>query len=216
MKRRILVIEYYWTPKRLYAFGIRSDLQQPFVAAIPVDVRYLQEQIRANAGTKLADHVHEVVRWEELLRVVEPIARWSAPDDLVCIVPAGPLFYVPLHAVASDGEVPLMVRNAVSYAPSASALRYCLRRRRVRSGLPRATVFGNPEGDLPTAGFEAEIVARIFGVPAWKREDVTRERWFEALASSDVVHFAGHAEFDPADPARVSASRTTMCSLLAN
>jgi CHAT domain-containing protein len=200
MTRRILVIEYYWTATRLVAFGIRSDLQQPFVATIAVDVRQLQENIRGVAGKKMAQRVHEVVRWQELERCVEPIARWCSPDDIVCIVPAGPLFYVPLHAVRAGNGEPLVARNAVSYAPSASALRYCLRRRRPRSGLPRATVFGNPEGNLPTAGFEAGLVGNLFGVEPWKREDVTAGRWWEAMASSDVIHFAGHAELDASDP----------------
>jgi CHAT domain-containing protein len=199
MQRRILMVEYYWTARRLLAFGIRSDLQEPFVTTIPISTGRLQDKIRAVAG-KLEDHIREIVQWEELARCVEPIAQWSAPDDIVCIVPSGALFYVPLHAVPVAEGDPLIVRNAVSWAPSASALRYCLRRRRPPRGAPRATVFGNPEGNLPTAGVESEIVAAILGVRPWKREDVTRERWWEAMQSSDVIHFAGHAEFDQSDP----------------
>lgn len=199
MQRRILVVEYYFTSKALFAFGIRSDLQQPFVKRLPVDVGHLQERVRAMAG-KLADQLHELVQWEELARCVEPVAEWSSAEDIVCLIPAGALFYVPLHAVPIGGGEPLILRNPVSYAPSASALRYCLRRRQPRSAVARATVFGNPEGDLPMAGVEAERVSELLGVVPLKREDVTRERWWQAMASSDVIHFAGHAQFERSDP----------------
>ena len=116
-------------------------------------------------------------------------------------MPSGELFSVPLHAVCVDGA-PLIVRNAVFYAPSASVLRYCVRRRPRRGAATRgAAVFGDPWWDLEHAAEEAEKVAQILGLAGPVLGlDVTRERWFEAMSTKDILHFAGHAEFKSTDP----------------
>lgn len=198
MSRRIVLIEYYFTATRLFAFGVRSDFEQPAVMEIAIDVTALQSEVR-EVSPQLEVRIGEVVHWPALLQCVAPILEWTAPGDLVCIVPSGPLFYIPLHAISVAGG-PLMLRNPVFYAPSSSALRYCIRRRQTDGQVRTPTVFGNPEGDLISSGREAEAVAELLGVTALLRDDVTRENWRKAMASSDVIHYAGHAEFEQDDP----------------
>jgi hypothetical protein len=186
MSRRIVLIEYYFTATRLFAFAVRSDFEQPAVMEIAVDVTALQSELRG-VLPQLEVRIEEVVRWPALVQCVAPILEWTAPGDLVCIVPSGPLFYIPLHAVSAAGG-PLMLRNPIFYAPSSSALRYCIRRRQANEPMRTPTVFGNPEGDLISSGREAEAVAELLGVTALLRDEVTRENWRKAMTSSDMIH----------------------------
>jgi CHAT domain-containing protein len=65
----------------------------------------------------------------------------------------------------------------------------------------------NPTLDLPGADAEAEALRRLLGggqtaLDVLEGRDATRGRILGALASGtyDVLHFAGHGFFDPADP----------------
>jgi CHAT domain-containing protein len=94
----------------------------------------------------------------------------------------------------------------------------------VRSRVPgplRALVIGNPptsERTLPYAAQEAEQIARTFaalasetdglldfdrGRDAFINQEITREQLRELLrhGNYDIIHFAGHAVFDPEHPA---------------
>ena len=199
INRRIVVVEYFFTASQLLAFVIRPDLEQPEVVTIAADTTQLKSDINeasADPREKLAD----VLRRPSLTRCIAPILDWTDPEDVVCIVPSGELFYTPLHAV-DVGGAPLILRNPVFYAPSASVLRYCVHRRHPVNAASRgAAVFGNPNWDLTHAEREAVAVARILNVEPVIGLDVTRRRWDEAFASRDIIHFAGHAEFRKDDP----------------
>lgn len=199
MNRRILLVEYYFTTSRLFVFGIRSDFERPAVVEIDTDVHALRDEIARAAGDRYHERVGELILSPALQACIDPILRWSSPNDLVCVIPTGPLFYVPLHAVSAEG-VPLIMRNAISYAPSASALRYCLRRRHGPGEVSQAAVFGNPEGELPVAEKEATAISRLFNTSPALRNDVTRERVLDGLTAGDLFHFAGHAVFNDQDP----------------
>src|SRR5690349_10412262 len=198
MKRKIVIVEYYFTASRLLAFTVRSDRDRPAVMAIDVNIGVLAAEIASGAKFDYHDQVASLVRSPALAACMAPIVRWSDVDDVICIIPSGPLFYVPMHAV-SVNDSPLISRNAVFYAPAASILRHCVRRRaQVRQFA--ASVFGNSEGDLISAGKEAGRVSEILRTGARTRQDVTRGSVLEALRSSEIFHFAGHAEFFANDP----------------
>jgi CHAT domain-containing protein len=118
----------------------------------------------------------------------------------VCFVPSEELFYVPLHAIPVDGS-PFVVRNPVFYAPSASTLRYCVHRRNNQDhGARRAAVFGHPTYDLRHTIDEARKIAALLGTQPLFGVDITRQRWLDAMTDSDIIHYAGHAEFGREDP----------------
>lgn len=208
MSRRIVLVEYFFTANRLLAFVVRPDLAKPEVVTVATDVTHLQQDIR-DAADDPKTKLREVLGRPSLAACIKPLIDHTDPDDLVCIVPSRELFYLPLHAVAAEGA-PLIVRNPIFYAPSASVLRYCVRRRQPPEAPRRgATVFGNPNWDLRHAEEEAAAVADALGTRAIIGVDVTRPRWDEALATSDIIHFAGHAEFNARDPL---ASRLLLAS----
>lgn len=199
MSRRLFLIEYFFTDARLLAFVVRADLEQPEVVTIKASPPQIRSDV-LEAATDPRTGLAEVLARPSLVACIQPILDYADPDDVVCIVPSAELFYAPLHAVPACG-IPLISRNAIFYAPSASALRHCVRRRPpAEADVARATVFGNPTWDLDHAQEEAVIVAKLLGTEPVIGADVTRERWFEAMATSDIIHFAGHAEFDRKDP----------------
>jgi len=63
-----------------------------------------------------------------------------------------------------------------------------------------ALVVGNPVGDLPYAGLEAQEVARTLGVKPLIGPQVTKEAVLERLSEASVVHLATHAYFAPGSP----------------
>jgi CHAT domain-containing protein len=178
---------------------------------VPLSGRELGRFARANFGQ--ARQVRELFScgletlWHGYDPLVAPIGAWADPDDHVILLPHGPLHYLPLHALRIHGQY-LAERNSVSYAPSASVLRAC--RSATRRGAPHggasagahgdAVVFGDPTEDLPHARAEAVAVAGLLGTPPLLGDAVTRERFLSSAATADIVHYAGHARFDPNDP----------------
>lgn len=197
--RAIVLVEYFFTDTRLLAFVIRPDSKQPEIITIAVEIERLRADIlegARNPNTKWA----EVIARTSLVACVEPLLAHIAPEDVICFVLSGELFYVPMHAVPVDGS-PLIVRNPVFYAPSASTLRYCVHRRNIQDRRSRrAAVFGNPTYDLKHTINEAKQIAALLGTQPLFGLDVNRQRWLGSMTSSDIIHYAGHARFEEDDP----------------
>ncbi|MGW2559145.1 CHAT domain-containing protein [Streptomyces sp. NPDC001514] len=115
----------------------------------------------------------------------------SRPDDLICLVPSGPLHHQPLHTSLID-------RNPVCYLPSASVLAHCRARRPHPPPRPfTAVVLGDSRDDLPNARVEATAVARLLGARPHLGGAATRDLLTDTY---DVVHIACHAAFDKDHP----------------
>lgn len=199
--RRLVLIEYAVMGDQLLAFEVSSDDDVAAVKLIPVSVSALQRDLNAAVGAPddlLAQRIAALVTSPSVALCVEPIVAWTNPEDVVCIVPAGPLFQLPFHAVAVGGT-PLMQRNAIFYAPSATTLRACMARRTAGHLVRAAAVFGDPDGDLPDARVEATAVAQLLGVEPMFGDEVTADVLLHAASTKEVVHYCGHAFFDSDD-----------------
>jgi len=197
--RVIVLVEYFFTDARLLAFVIRPDSKQPEIVVVSTDIGRLRAGIRA-AATDPGGKWPEQIAAPDVVACVEPLLDYVAPGDVICFVPSEELFYVPMHAIPVDGS-PLIGRNPVFYAPSASTLRYCVHRRNTRDRSSRkATVFGNPTYDLKHAITEARQVATLLGTKPLFGVEVSKRQWLEAMTNCDIIHYAGHARFDEGDP----------------
>ena len=199
--RRFILIEYVVIGDQLLTFGVSSDNEVAVVRRVPVSVSALRGEIEAMSGAPdhiRADVMAALVAHPCVAACIEPIVAWADPDDIVCVVPAGPLFHLPFHAIPVAGA-PLMSRNAVFYAPSATTLRACLARRAASGNASDAAVFGDPDDGLPGARREAAAVARSLKVAPLLGFNVTNDAVLRAAATKEVVHFCGHAFFDPDD-----------------
>jgi CHAT domain-containing protein len=204
-ERRIVLVEYFIIEDTVFVFCVGSEFRQPTVAKLPLNLSELRLFVLANFGR--ASKVLELVEtgfeelWHAYDYLIEPIARWTRADDIICVVPHGWLHYLPLHALKIGGQY-LIERNAVLYLPSASVLKYCQAKRKKNPDCTparrRALVFGDSRGDLPFSRIEAQNVAAIFGVESWLGDAVTFDAFRRGIDGADIVHFAGHGYFDGA------------------
>lgn len=200
---RTVLVEYLVLAAHVVVFGARADWDQPKVEVVPVDSVELMLFIESNFGS--GEQVRELVElgmeevWHGYDRLVAPVGWWTAPGDVVYLVPHGLLHYLPLHALRIDDR-PLIERNPVAYSPSASVLAQVLARPRVeqRAGM-KGAVFGDSLGDLPYARYEAVELGELLAAKAVLGTDVNRIAILDGLATSDIVHVAGHGRFDSSD-----------------
>ncbi len=139
--------------------------------------------------------------WEA---VVGPIAAQGLPDR-VWWMPTGALAAMPLHAAGVQGGPNALDRFVSSYTPTARLLARA-RSLPQREGPGHALVVAMPHTPghppLPHAQTEAEVVARQPIRPSTLLVDASagRAAVLDLLARCDLLHFAGHASSDPANP----------------
>ncbi|MFB7247295.1 CHAT domain-containing protein [Streptomyces populi] len=197
--RRVLIAQYRCVPAGTLVYGLRSDWDEPRLAAVPLRYSEITEQARmwfqvpGGVRMMMEDYDGDVGDWHRLAPLVSPLAEWADPGDLVHLLPHGVLHGLPLHTLPVDG-IPLLLRNPVCYAPSAAVLHGLWHRTRraadARQG--RAVVFGDPRGNLPHAAHEARAVAELLGLRVELEEEVTLARVRAALRGDGLVHLAAH------------------------
>jgi CHAT domain-containing protein len=117
----------------------------------------------------------------------------------VIFVPYAGFHLLPLHAMFTEenGEREYVIdKFSVTYAPSAKMLKKCRSRDRSFDG----KVFvgsANPGNDLSYSEYEAQAIADLFGVGVNRK--LTRETLMERGRSSQIFHYAGHANGDALD-----------------
>jgi CHAT domain-containing protein len=132
-----------------------------------------------------------------------------AGKDHLCIVPNGPLHFLPFHCIRQNGK-PLAEEWIVTYLPNAGLLfdnrgRPTITPARDREiaavgmSFKKANPYGLPP--LPQSATEVEAIAAIFGVPALLEEQVTRSALAKALEHSRYVHLSTHGRHNVTAPA---------------
>lgn len=202
--RRIIVAGYACTPEQTLLFGARADWDTPRTALIPLDHaklrRFAADTFRSPGGVRAMMELPGggLPAWHEFAALLEPLAAWAEPDDVVYLVPHGILHDLPLHTLPLAG-MPLIERNPVCYVPAAAVLRHTLTGAAGQPDGNRAAVFGDARKDLRDARQEATEVAALLGVPPVVGGNVTPARVLRALARASVVHIAGHGRLAAAD-----------------
>lgn len=226
LAQRVLVLCYYVARSGVYvmcctgsAFYVRD------LGGRPEEIRELIRQYRQSLGVEpyardsvpagdaesqdplpvsdaLPDHRSYSRKLYDLL--LRPVQDELAATDHVCIIPHGPLHFLPFHALL-DGEEYLIKRRPVSYAPSAAMLAETLRDS--NPVIRRSLALGDPFSNLsPLAHARQEVmgIQDVMGANRCRTEvgaDATRSVVLEAGqraatgAGDDVWHFAAHAGF---------------------
>lgn len=202
---RVVLVEYLAHRDEMLAFIVRSDFDEPEVAKIAVSAEEIRRFAEAKLGVLGArSNIHnlEVNDWQEVAGpLVEPVRRWANEGDIIWMVPHDVLHYLPLHALAIDGQC-LIERNPVCYTPSASVMKYCHLKRKKRGD--RALVLGDSRDDLRFAREEATVVAELFQVPAHLGREATKNLVKSRIETDgqnlDILHFACHGYFNADQP----------------
>lgn len=204
--RRVLSIHYAWPhnqadPIRLMA--CRSDWDEPRMAEVSTVPRKLEGFLHQCFGGTGRSSLSAWLRaagdsaWcESFAPLVAPLREWSAPGDILIIIPHGPLHSAPLNALMIDGQ-PLAARNALCFAPSAAIQRVCWERQRGQPG-NKASVMGcpNPGSGFPSLNHvdaEAAEVAKLISATPLISDSIATDDFGRAISGAWAVHFAGHA-----------------------
>ncbi len=217
-------LEYYVLPDKVYMWVVRpsGEIEMPPPVVIS----------RAMLGSRIAEAYQAVIahpkspgelaqlnaRREAKLRdlytlLVEPALSYlpRSADDVVTIVPHGPLFSVPFAAATSGGGRFLIEDHTLSFLPAIGVLRATQKLdEELKHATNRLLAFGNPItkaiaflGALPYSETEVKHVAELFGPGAATVKigaDATRAAFVSLAPASSIIHLATHGLVDEEHP----------------
>jgi tetratricopeptide (TPR) repeat protein len=183
------LVEYFLIRDEVIAFVIDRRKAKIVRGLCSHDhVRHLEERLRFQLERLLIDPRY-VRPYEALLAasakhyLSELHAALFAPmrkiieTTRIVIVPHGVLHYLPFHAFY-DGTQHLIDTYAISYAPSASVFRYCVRKPDVMDCSP--LIIGVPDPHAPQIGEETAALHRLLPQAATARRAACQLAWIQA------------------------------------
>jgi CHAT domain-containing protein len=196
LPRDTLVVEYFVATDALYAFLITRDQARAQAVKVSVSAREVEEAVDAYL-TALVQESEDVSKWAERLHgwLIAPIEAEMARAKTTLVVPFGPLYSLPFHALsapdASGRPVYVLEKHRLGYLSSTTVFKMV---RRQHSQARTLLGFANPDGSLPGARAELERIASesFRSARVLYGQDATRERFFELAGGYDIVHFATH------------------------
>lgn len=214
-----VVLDYVAGPERTVVFVIRSD-GSITARSIPVTLSELWRR----AGEVRSAIQQRNLRAGEVLQSLRellfaPVEQDIAGARLLCIVPAGPLWHVPFHALRDAAGRYEIENRAIVYAPSMELLGR--QQQSEPRGKPTLLAFGNPNiraetaaryraldpggtlGALPEVEEEVRRVAELYGQDRGRAYigDAAREAVLKREAPLfDVLHIATHGLVDARAP----------------
>ncbi len=213
--RRILpetttLVEYFTTGDEILAFIISRNAARVVRKLCPASrILQLQERlvfqiekfllgdqyVRAHSEQILDSterRLHELYRY-----LLAPVVSEIATPH-IAIVPHGTLHFLPFHAFF-DGEQYVIDKFEISYAPSASVLKYCLEKPRVSGN--RELLIGIADEKTPHVEEELAKINRLFThADVLRGKAATRAAFVEASKTASLIHIATHAIFRHDNP----------------
>lgn len=191
------LIEYYVSPNWTVAFVVGQEEFHVKVVYLPARWFYVvASQFATETQTTLQGVPVSLQKLYQAL--VVPIEPYLSTDRLL-IAPHDVLHYVPFAAL-HDGERYLIEAHTLAQVPSASVLPFILEKAsRAESGGP-PLILGNPSGDLPSSGREAQSVAELYGTNAYVRGEAVEQLIWDQGPSASVLHLAAHGVYNEQAP----------------
>ena len=192
-------LEYFISPEELYVFCIGREYflaRSTAIAETELNtlvsrfVRACQEPPSGGPDERLLGQAR---RLYDVL--IAPVKDVVAKYETVVIVPFGPLYYLPFHALVTDesGKPEYLIeRKRISYTTSATFAD--ILKDQVR-GHKSFMGFGNPDGSLPAATAELQgLQDKIFksGAKVFTSGKATKEAFFAQAKNADILHLATH------------------------
>lgn len=207
---RTTVIEYFTTGEEVLAFVVSSSGARVMRRLCPA-TRVLSQQERLGFQLEkfilgkdyAASHAMQILEGtrrhlRELHKyLIAPLIKEVETPHLA-IVPHGSLHFLPFHAFF-DGEKYLIDDYEVTYAPSASVLKYCLEKPVVDGATP--LLVGVADENVPLVKEEMSRLKLLFPEARSLEDDsATREAFVKSSTISDFIHIATHAVFRQDNP----------------
>jgi CHAT domain-containing protein/tetratricopeptide (TPR) repeat protein len=204
------LVEYFITHEELLAFVISSGTAKVFrKLAPPSRIQTLQQKLAFQLEKFLLGpdyvqaHTTQILEaTNHYLQALYEVLVHPLIDDIqtphITIVPHGLLHFLPFHAFF-DGQSYLLDRFEISYAPSASVLRYCLEKPDVAGASP--LILGVADEMAPMVDQEVEALAEVFPEARTLSGDAaTRSAFAGAAQAASFIHVATHATFRQDNP----------------
>lgn len=214
----LTAVEYVVGETQTIALVVKNGAD---VVAVPIAVtvteleRRAQELATLMASRSVAYRAASRRMYDLLLA---PLEKHLGADGMLCVIPDGPLWSIPFHALVSREGSFLIDRRPVFYASSLALLRAAMERPPTRN--PALIAFGNPEaggtaratvrsafrdvplGPLLDAETETLAISRMYGGGSRVYlRDRARETVFKSEAPGyGIIHVAAHAIVDHRAP----------------
>lgn len=191
------LLEYYVLEDKTLVWVI--DRESVRWVAIPITAQEIREKVgyirslieaREPIAKTEAGQLYQI-----LFAPLEPFIRRS---NLI-VVPHRELHSLPFAALWDSSRQKYLIESyTLSFAPSASALRFIRRQKPVET---RVLALGNPDGSLPYAEQEVKVIAGFYGSSPLLGKNARESRLRQEAPGIGILHLAAHAYFDPLDPA---------------
>ena len=201
---RVCLVSYYVVPDRLLIISLDPQTELVRIVTKPIGRATVRDWVAVNLDRTMP-HDLRLQYWSldfgPLL--IEPLAAIVPSGAGICFAAHDVLHSLPLHALEpAEGAAPLIETTAISYTPSASVLRFVLRR--PTSASNECLVLGCPdrpeEVPIEHTRTEAEMVAGVLGCTAHLGPDASCALAIERMPNARIVHVACHHRFDAEAP----------------
>jgi CHAT domain-containing protein/thioredoxin-like negative regulator of GroEL len=193
--RSAAVLEYFFIKDKLLIFmesqGRLHAVSQK-ITAQELD-RQVREYSRSITGNDLpAFMTLSRQLFAELIAPIQSDLMAAKPDTLM-ILPDGPLHLLPFAGLQDERGQFLIERASIAVAPSRSVLRHCLDLGQGRNSANPSILLIDGSANLTNARDELAFLLRLYGSDARLLSPEGERAGGQAVASSEIIHFAGHS-----------------------
>lgn len=196
------LLSYYLLPQDMVCWVIKPD--QTEVVRVPVKRSKLNALVLEFRRTlqNLEPYQIKADRLSSLL--IEPLSQYLDKSEQIGIVPHRMLHYQSFAAL-NRGKSSLIEEYPLFYLPSASVMRYTIKRRS-QPGRPQVLAIGNPSLDnpqleLPFAEHEVKSIGWNFPNLTTLLHEEATEGWLVGnINRFSLIHIASHGSYDPLNP----------------
>jgi CHAT domain-containing protein len=234
LPEKTVLLEYFPTDNELYIFVVTRDVG-PAIRTIAIKrtdlaklVMQYREALDGHSEQSVLERSARGVLWKDdgkqdfkndiapikdatvrlFQALIAPVQAEVDAADTLLIVPAGELYYLPIHALGRanpDGSLGFLIeQKRFAYLASADLLNAVASVTTVDNseGSTRPLLaMGNPDGSLPAASEEVSSLGKIFiHANIITGKDATVLRMTQSTAGISYVHFATHGFINSLEP----------------
>jgi hypothetical protein len=234
LPEKTLLLEYFPTDNELYIFVVTRDAG-PAIRTVAMGrdalvklIKQYREALDYHSEPSVLERSARGALWKDdgkqdfkndiapikdatvrlYQALIAPVQAEVDAADTLLIVPAGELYYLPIHALGRanpDGSLTFLIEEKrFAYFASADLLNAVAAVTTVdnSAGSTRLLLaMGNPDGSLPAATEEVSSLGRIFiNANIIIGKDATVSRMAQSTAGVSYVHFATHGFINSLEP----------------
>jgi CHAT domain-containing protein len=234
LPEKTLLLEYFPTDNELYIFVVTGDTG-PAIRSVAIKrtdlaklVMQYREALDGASEQSVLERSARGVLWKDdgkqdfkndiapikdaTLRLyqalIAPVQAEVDAADTLLIVPAGELYYLPIHALGRanpDGSISFLIeQKRFAYLASADLLNAVAAVTTVDNSVGSTRpllAMGNPDGSLPAATEEVSSLGKIFiHANIITGKDATVLRMTQSTAGISYIHFATHGFINSLEP----------------